>query len=538
MKLSPFLFLVILFFFILPVNAVTISIEQPAGLSFYVAPSNVNYNPSDVAICNDLYNISVYNADYSYTSGQLIYVGQRSTYLIDCVFSEQYIYLSHADGSIYRIPNRDGIIYWSSLKDTEKQLLITVGTYPKMTIGNDGNLYIASGSGIHKIDLESLTVTTGSDIGQHTSVNFDKNYMYNGVSYVVGVTNNDFSYLKFNTLTDYKQVIYNTTTNYGSGTRSIMAFIPLTNGKYFTYVFSSTNQAAAYTGSYHSADTVISAVNSEVSALYNDAIVTSDGIAIISSFGDDKVDTYFIGAGAYNFGAVGDSTTPPEITYNAKSVNAEYETYYNQTNVNFMWSLAIDDDFIDTYNSVYSDPIYNRYYWRIELFSPDNIFINSYIIPTNWKYQSYTLGIFGAGDYINSGNVQFNNIVGNGTYTVKIYELNRITGAKAFLDSDTFEILAQTNPSSSSGISEASGESAAYNFLNSPYLVAIIIIGVVGFQFGRGRDGNINGSAMIVLIPLAVGLCALMGILPMWILYVMVLCIIAFVAIKMSSGGT
>lgn len=555
MKISPFFFLAILSFFITPVSGIEVAVTDLHCVAHYVPPTGYLGDKDSLFLVGSDNDILCFD-----TVGGAISSGNIFNFSIDVIgiYSTQpYTYVILQDGKTYKMKNylstKEFSDYSFSGDNRDAYYLgdfSTSTTMQTMSILVDqaGDIYVSTGGDETLIKIDGTTYTSVTYLSQEaqntliTATNMQSRIQYaldaNSIVVAYGDTNYDVDVGRITGLNTASKIFDNVLLH----DTIIWSYIaPLSNGNYiigfseYTDLYTNiieyngtTNIGTLYSGSGYGAATSDG----------GNIVVKPNGIVLYAAPIGDKVITYVTPSGAGGIYFEEEGTTPPEITYNAKTVNAEYETYYNQTNVNFKWTLAIDDDFIDTYNIVYSEPIYNRYYWRIELFSPDNIFINSYILPTNWKYQTYTLGIFGVGDYINSGNVQFNNIVGNGTYTVKIYELNRITGAKAFLDSDTFEILAQTNPSSSGGISETTGETAAYNFLNSPYLVAIIIIGVVGFQFGRGRDGNINGSAMIVLIPLAVGLCALMGILPMWILYVMVLCIVAFVAVKMSTGGS
>ena len=546
MKLSPFIFLAILCIFVLPVNAATMSIAANAfGIGNYIPPSGFTGDQDNLFVFGN--NTQLLRSDHL-LGGTTAIMYNIPGQVSDVEARSDYIYIVLADGRTYKLTHYLGYknfnTYVFSGDNVDAYLLgdFSTDTYcrQKICVDDAGNIFVSSGKDdkIYKIDgTTHVSIEYYTNLQSTSLVSIPMYAGYNDLLVLRSVSTTSIEIGKINTKDTYS---------------SIFAFSGATSWKPYSvtqlqnrnYIVSALTDSTTDTLYIYEANqtaiigTITSYTKTSLPLIYDDTVVLQNGVVVHLDGATHYITTYSSVSGSGGYIPSNDGTSAPEITYNAKDVFAEYKTYYNQTNVRFLWSLAIDDEFINTYNTVYSEPIYNRYYWRIELFSPDNIFINSYILPTNWKYQKYTLGIFGSGDYINSGNVQFNNIVGNGTYTVKIYEINRITGAKAFLDSDTFVILSQTNPSGSGGIMETSGESAAYNFLNSPYLVAIIIIGVVGFQFGRGRDGNINGSAMIVLIPLAVGLCALMGILPMWILYVMVLCIIAFVAVKMSTGGS
>ena len=554
MKISPFLFLAIFCSLISLSSAAEISVTDLHCVAHGVAPTGYTGDAEQIILAgsgNDIIATDIFG------SGMTVNAISNFPADVGSIYNtKNWLYVILLDGRVYKIPSSPYQRDFENLNfaDADHKDGYYLGDFSTGTtyqnqiqVDDSGDIFIYSAYNqkIYKVDGTTFISSefVSSSFFSTYAISANRNrcsfWLYDNYLYVAVIdVGTNLDVYRFSSANN-EELIYSDVI---SGPNNVFSYIsPLSNGNWILGAATSTGKRTTiieYNGTASLGNIYSDTGYYPESTATGNIIVKPNGIICFAATTQDKIVTFGTISGAGGVYSEGEGTTPPEITYNAKTINAEYKTYYNQTNVRFLWSLGIDDEFINTYNTVYSEPIYNRYYWRIELFSPDDIFVNSYVIPVNWKYQKYTLGIFGSGDYVNAGNVQFNNIVGNGTYTVKIYELNRITGAKAFLDSDTFEILSQTNPSGSGGISETSGETAAYNFLNSPYLVAIVIIGVVGFQFGRGRDGNINGSAMIVLIPLAVGLCCLMGILPMWILYVMVLCIIAFVAVKMSSGGS
>jgi hypothetical protein len=557
MKISPFIFLAVLCFLsISNVTAIEIPVTELHYVAHNVAPSGYLGDTDNlilVASDNDILSFD--------TIGGTTSVNQILNFPTDVngiYVTKNWLYCILVDGRAYKIKTSisprefSGLSFSGDSRDGYYLGDFSTGStlYNNMILVDNNNdifIYSATDEKIYKMDGSTYVFSdflTSSDIASMTiSTNRGRlSYiLHNNAMYVACVdANNDLDVYLVTAPSTYSK-LYDNAMLEASLTGTYIAVLTNDNfvlgTSHYTTTYSriieynrTSSLGFIYDGTgYYSA-------TSERGNL----IVKPNGILCYAATTQDKVITLNTVTGAGGVYTDEDGTTPKEITYNYVNVNSEYDTYYNMSNINVKWSIAIDDDYIDTWTNTHSTPIQDTYKFRIELFSPDEVFVSYYDIPkTSWKYQTYTLGIFGSGDYVSSGYVGFSNIKGNGTWIIKLYEMNTITGGKAFIDADTFIILDQNNPSGTNTVpTDTNPSNIVSNFLESPYLIAIIIIGVVGFQFGRGRDGNINGTAMIVLIPLAVGLCCLMGILPMWILYVMVLCIIAFVAVKMSTGGS
>lgn len=558
MKLSPFLFLAVLCFFIFPVSAIEIAVTDLHYVAHNI-PSSSYLGDKDslilVASDNDIRSFDTMGGTTSVNQ-----VMNFSTDVTGIYCTNNYLYVSLQDGKCYKIKTSDYAREFSALSfEGDNRDAVYLGDLITGTATNFCNPIFADSTGTiyfhnqyeNKVTkISGLTYVSTEFISSATLQSIlygDSTYRAgsaiasNSLIIAGGDTGYDLDVFAFTSTNTYTQIYNNIILDSKSGGAYVAK---LSNGNYvlgYSVIATPYTTTIIEVNSTSSIGTIYSAATSHASGFdIGNLIVKPNGLVCFASPATDKVYTFGTISGSGGVYTEDEGTTPREITYNVGSINAEYETYYNMSNVNAKWSIAIDDDFINTWVNTHSTPIQDTYTFRIELFSNDDVFVSSYDIPkSSWKYQAYTWGLFGSGDYISSGSVQFSNIRGNGTWKFKLYEINKITGAKAFVDSDTFQILNQNNPTGA-GIPPLDNNptNIVTNFLESPYLIAIIIIGVVGFQFGRGKDGNINGSAMVVLIPLAVGLCALMGILPMWILYTMVLCIIAFIAMKLSTGGS
>ncbi|MCC7575122.1 hypothetical protein KO361_06030 [Candidatus Woesearchaeota archaeon] len=558
MKISPFIFLAIFCIFSVSiVSGIEISVTDLHCVAHGVAPSGYLGDPDQIILAgsdNDIISTDIFGSGMSVNS-----ITDFPTDVVSIYNTKNWIYVSLVDGRAYKIPSSPyqrafGDLNFADEDHKDGYYLgdFSTGTtlYNNRIVADSNNdiyIYSAFNKNVYKIDGTTLVssefISTSEIESIATSANRNRLDIFvhdNGLYVAVIDTNNNLDLYKY-TSTNTKTKIYD---NAILSTDNVVSYLaPLSNDNWIlgAATYSNTRtQIIEYNGTASIGNVYYGTGYYPTSTDSGNLIIKPNGIICFAATTQDKIVTFSSISGAGGVYTEEEGSTPVEIDYNVGAVSSEYENYYNMSNVNVKWSIAIDEDYINTWTNTHNKPIQDTYKFRIEIFSPLDVFVSSYDIPkSSWKYQSYTLGLFGKGDYVTSGQVEFSNIRGNGTWKVKLYEYNTITGAKGFIDSDTFLILDQDSPiGTGTQPIDSNPTNIVSNFLESPYLIAIIIIGVVGFQFGRGKDGNINGSAMVVLIPLAVGLCALMGLLPMWILYTMVLCIIAFIAMKLSSGGS
>ena len=556
MKISPFIFLAIFCSLISLSSAAEIPVSGLHCVAHGVAPTGYMGDSDQIILAgsdNDIIATDIFGSGMTVNAISDFPVAVGSIYN-----TKNWLYVILYDGRAYKIPSspyqRDfGNLNFADEDHKDGYYLgdfSTGTTYPNQIQADDSGdifIYSAFNQKIYKVDgttlISSEFVSSSFFSTYLTPSNRNKCsfWLYDNYLYIAAIdVNNDLDVYRFSS-TNNGELIYS---NVILSADNVFSYIsPLSNGNWILGAATSTGTRTTiieYNGTASLGNIYSDTGYYPASYDTGNIIVKPNGIICFAATTQDKIVTFGTISGAGGVYSEEEGSTPIEIDYNVGSVYSEYESYYNKSNVNIKWSIAIDEDYINTWTNTHNNPIQDTYKFRIEIFSPLDVFVSSYDIPkTSWKYQSYTLGLFGNGDYVSSGQVEFSNIRGNGTWKVKLYEYNTITGAKGFIDSDTFRILDQDNPiGTGTQPIDSNPTNIVSNFLESPYLIAIIIIGVVGFQFGRGKDGNINGSAMVVLIPLAVGLCALMGLLPMWILYVMVLCIVAFVAVKMSTGGS
>jgi hypothetical protein len=221
---------------------------------------------------------------------------------------------------------------------------------------------------------------------------------------------------------------------------------------------------------------------------------------------------------------VDNGLTPSQITYNTQNVYSEYTSYYNQSSVKVNWKIAIDETWID--NELLSYNVFDRYDFTIELFSPDGISVNSYTINDNsFKRESYWLGIIGKGDMISIGSINYPNVNINGTWTIRMYEYNRLQGTKALIGSSTFEVLNTNNPASTIGTTPINNDpqQSVFDFIVSKYFIGLIAFVVVVKAIGTDRIGRLNGNMAVMGVVVATIVLVLAGIFPIWTIFVIVL---------------
>ena len=536
MKISPFIFLAILCIFVLPVTAIETSINAPTGITEWVAPEGYNFNVEEyyytnvAAICWNN-NISISYAPYT-AINSLVVIGPSGYTIDDAIFTREYIYYVLNNGQVYRIPNKNGIITVSSLPPSDVTLITTcAGTVHWMVMDANDYIYVSSGNQIVRINTNTLTTSISV-----TNVNADYGLaLLNDNSLISGglatLSQNNFRYAKYTSMTSSSTItaIGSISSGASSYNRALFGMAGLTDGRFVAVEHIGTINSGAISV-YNNTQFVQQLGTFSVSSGLSDIYVTNDGTVICALKGLNKIQTYEINGAGINYGGSA-HIIPAKIEYSSIDLYTDYLNYYNMSNVDLHYTISFDTskqspEFVSKQN------ILNRFSWSIELIDPNGVMIQSYMLSEDFKSRSLL-----SSEYYITSSVTAQSVTPNGTWTFFLFERDSTTSEKALLDSCSITVMEETQ-NSQGVITSKDPKNIVNNFLQSPYFVAIIIIGVVGFQFGRGRDGNINGTAMIVLIPLAVGLCCLMGILPMWILYVMVLCIVAFVAVKMSTGGS
>lgn len=218
------------------------------------------------------------------------------------------------------------------------------------------------------------------------------------------------------------------------------------------------------------------------------------------------------------------SSIPTALQYEDATINSLYTSYYNNSDlkINAYINIDLSDNDIDDYRE-----ISNLYQYEIDLIDSNGVQVENTIITTSFvprgiidrKAEITTTQTF-SGTYI------------NGTWNAKLFEVTKDTGARAELDSNSFEIL---NASSSSIIDTGTsiGGNTYDKILNNENFGAlIVIIAFIGIFAGIGakQDGDmtIMGAFLGFVVGSFVGFMA--GLIPLWIVLSIVLVSIGIIA--------
>lgn len=537
------LFLVLMLFTINSVSGAEISVTNPRGVSIWVAPSGYSStDPNDytdvVAVCwNE--NISIFKPP-TYTGGStLIFTGLTGNEISDCVFTEDYIFfVLYNNGQVYRIPNRHGLITWSSIPSNDRVLITTVSNgICKMTIDSNGYIYVSSSNYITKINPDTLATTQSSaSTYALTSLTTGTTSMYAGALNAYGTAgtpankNYVFKYTSMSTYTFTQLIGTNWATTAGAF-RRVGGFEELTNGEFLllTSYQSITDQySIELCNNTHTISTIDTITMTITTADFSDMIVGANGISFSSIYLADKCYTHSIGYGGIGFNDA--VYVPAKLTYDTTDIYTDYQNYYNGSSVDTHYSIALDMDDQDI--KFYSkDIISNRFNWKIELIDPAGVLIQSYNIPENFDRESIL-----SNTWFITSSIRFNSITGNGTYILNLFEVDSNTNEKSLLDSTTFDILYNTNPGTTGGTTETEPGNVATNILSSVYFQAFLLIMVCALSGGSVAQGaGLGGGGLIGTVG-----CVMFGLLPYGFAFIIAIICCAVVALAIAekiSGG-
>lgn len=248
----------------------------------------------------------------------------------------------------------------------------------------------------------------------------------------------------------------------------------------------------------------------------------------------------------------GGTSISTTFDYINKDIDSLYSTYYNNSDITIGYNIKTDYlGYSSTDDNDLSDQFINDYSFRIELINPSGISETSKSIDASELKQTthtITTSFYGipiitgkAHQYSISGTNIFynsNNWI-NGTWTVKLYEVNANTTTHTLLDSDTLEIMntqSDTNIIIDNTQDSIDGTQLATNIFNSPYFYALVIIMSVastGAYFAQGI-GFLGGATIGVFISGGFGL------IPMWLILTLIIVFIVLFALiggKSIGGG-
>lgn len=533
MKMKYVLIAFILMLSICCVNGAELDYTNPYGLSQWVAPEGfVSADPNAydnvLAVCWDN-NISILTYPYisAGSSGSQIFVGATGLTVQDAVFTKDYVFIVYNNGQVYRINQWFGIFDWSTDASIGENVILvttvstTAGTQ-NLDIDSNGFVYVTGNTYIYKINPETLTTTASAATASPLySLNIGSDGIYTGTrvstSNIINTNYYKWSSLSSNELKTFTGTSYGytTTTN-----RYTLGISQLSNGNFFVLKGTAASTTIdALVVDYGNATTVINNLDiitfSSGSFLLSDMIALPNGYGFISSSVTDKVYSYSLEAGGIGFS--GSNYVPAKLLYDNTDIYTDYGNYYNGSNVDVHYAIGFDT-ILQSPTFTSKDTIINRFNWKIELISPDNVMVNSFVIPENYERTSLL-----SSEYYLTNSVTLNNINPNGTWSLNLFEIDTQTNEKSLLDTISFTVLFEGSGSTGIGTGEViinNPVGISNNIIQSSMFYALIIIlvcGGVGAAYGGGV-GFVGGAVLGVVASAAFGL------LPM--LYVIILVII------------
>lgn len=509
-----------LFFLISSASALTYNIpKNPKGVNVYIPLDSAGREPGiDFIAFNDTTAVIIHGETYQSSRNLLTGI----TGLYDIISTGDYIFLAKTDGSVYRLNNNEGNIQWDAESAVHIGKLGSPGA--KLVYHTDGYVYTIRGTKLYRIDPETCLYTISSEAAPSA---WNIGSTPDGIETITGARMPDGTYVRistwdtFNSFTDKYIYIYSTTRSIDN----IYEFVRLADNSYIiSYHLSTPNANYYYVSTFSNGN--ISHIKTQLgSPIYFDFAVNNKGVIAIAvqnnyiEFIDNNVPPSTLAGYGGHF-------KPADIVYDKAEVFTYYSVVHNGTPIDILYNVHIDTQKNKAIGNI--DTITNRYNWEIDIIAPDGTRLNTYKIPETFKQKGLLSSVF-----TTTGNIALTPRV-NGTYILRLYEVDANTQEKALLKESTFKVLFESG-SAGGEITDRDNVNIVTNFLQSPYFIALIIIGVVVFQFGRDARGQINGSAMVVLVPLAVALTCMMGLLPMWILYLMAMLVIAFIAWSVSE---
>ena len=522
-KSSFFLFFILIFTLINPVNAVS-SLTNVYAMSLYNANGYADLyygnagsdwfiyleggSPNNIVIADYLtgtsYTIGYGNASnnplsvFCDANGNIYYGTSSGVYKLrysagiqDTGDPSDYIYVS-GDTYVNAWCEDSSYVYYSkydakNIKYISKSTGLT-GSF--MTVGDAYNDDIQS-IFVDSDDLWTATIETNSDdvfITKTTSGTFDYSKEFSE-----GDSNNyNAGYLE--QLDDGTFLFY--CDNYAS-TGSDNIYLITDTGSTVTYSDTGLDIAISTTNRYTRSGNVaaLGRNNNVLAYVYNNNIL----------FSEVGYTPAFTGA---------ETTVPATFNYEKSLCAFNYISYYNNSDIEVSYNIVTQN-----LNETQIDNFKENYKFSLELIDNNNAYVQKYTIQGNYfyektYYESWADYLTGGDTYLyKTGTFSFSNNENwdSGTYKLKLYEINEISGDTALLDTDTSTVLdtayngtVEINPDTDSfSISDLSTK-----MLETPYFwvgLFIIVFGGAG-AYLSGAVGFAIGAFVGVCISVALEL--------------------------------
>lgn len=465
------------------------------------------------------------NFDGSSQEGLLIH---NLTNIVDaCELSTGKLTWLDSNGNVYR-KTGTGLLNWDSKEPSDYILLASVSgsTFNSMCVDGEDNIYIA----------HDTTVTILSAPYYTSSLYYDCSYNALSVhphpdGILVSDSGSSTAYAKYVKLITGSETAETIYTRAASGvTYPIYDLAATSNGDVYFRTDATGLSRLNYSDSY-SMCLVTNVIHQNAQGLNidNNGIIATGYLNSLYEY--STVDLI----GGFFFTPVGSGI--PELSYGLSDVTPISTNYYNNSDLDFTVNIVTEELSVYEIQTVFPD-----YEFLIKLFDNNNVIVETKIIKSSsFSAETATEGIIGWFDWLLLGDkfatyaetsyfANTNNWE-NGTYTLKLYEHNLISGNLAVLDTDTLEVL-QTqftgSVSTNTDIDNIDTTDISSILLASPYFSATIIILSISMAAAAAAGGvGFLGGLFISNL-----LCVGVNLLPDWtILLCFVVCLFGILII-------
>lgn len=511
-----------------------LSINNGNGYGVYESEGNVFVYHNETA---------VFLLDYTAPSSALLMTAPTGWIVYDAfVATDNHLYIATNFGIVRRNNFYTSPQEIDTTTGTGNSLLITT-TITQRLKEESGYIYYFNADTCYRFSLSDYLTASylDTDFPMTTSVGVADFEVYNGDIYFIGYSVGSYDWNIYKN----KDKFYEMNTNYGISGRS--GYLQLVDGgtidenfiMYLGFNGYSSHGDSTYKILYSNAtvykdfsgisfQTITSGARVGVAHIGNLepslAWINYPDIEVITSeFQGKTIASVGIGAA--------------ELSYGLSTATPISSSYYNNSDLDFAVNIATTEMSIVKIQSEFSN-----YEFLVKLFDNNDAIIETYTIKSSeFKTEVATDGIIGWFDWlllgdkfvVYSGLAYFDNTNtwDNGTYIIKLYEHNIVTGNLALLDTSSLEILeTQFNGSvTTADIDSIDTSTITDRLLDSPYFFASIIILGISLPCAAIAGGvGLLGGLFISVV-----LCVGIGIIPQWtVLLMFVVCLLGILSLR------
>jgi len=544
---APFLFIFILFCcLICPVSGATfdlpVSADTPQDIIFYddeiyilqidtsesygeLNKASVNWNTNAISYTNEVYDIQTDHENIGFLSdGNLIYVRDN--------------------GQVFRTTNYTSSTYNASAFGNSAQMgdLIDSGINRFIVVDGYDNVYVNTEEEVYKFVSPTYSSAIFADL---TNAPFAVDFKFerphplithqDGLFFVHdGESNGAWDAYTYDGV-DYSSSLIDIDDKTGLDVDDydILDGVITTNRDFYVVICSETggNDKLGffdYSDNYNYTEMLVAS-----SQNFDHLCIDDDGIIYILDQANDKVYT------SITYGQVGaytavtpEGTVPPGLTYNTKEISSIYDSYYNNSDLEFGYNINVDLD-STTGSGLTFNEFKSGYNFEVDLVNPTGVRIDTLEILGTSFQEDYIFAI--RNNAKKSGTLTYSGTWVNGTWSVYLYEIDTDTNSRALLDSDTFLVIADQQTSVITDSDTGDMSSNVSKLLDSGLFAGIVImmalLALTVSVAGQSTTSVIMGGTIGLIVS------SLLGFFPTWTILVLMAVCAVILGGRVFGGG-